>query len=142
MNEYDYKKMIDNFDLEARHNKILKDIKDKWSSLSALHDEKVENMKIKTEKLYKKKDRELKKKLKRKEEIIQKQLEMRKNMREEEKKKREEITKKKVDDVYKNLNEFKIIEEEKRLILEKETFDKSNLIKYLLIVFNYYSESN
>ena len=142
MNEYDYKKMIDNFDLEARHNKILKDIKDKWSSLSALHDEKVENMKIKTEKMYKKKDRELKKKLKRKEEIIQKQLEMRKNMREEEKKKREEITKKKVDDVYKNLNEFKIIEEEKRLILEKETFDKSNLIKNLLIVFNYYSESN
>ena len=67
---------------------------------------------------------------------------MRKNMREEEKKKREEITKKKVDDVYKNLNEFKIIEEEKRLILEKETFDKSNLIKNLLIVFNYYSESN
>jgi len=142
MNEYDYKKMIDNFDLEARHNKILKDIKDKWSSLSALHDEKVENMKIKTEKMYKKKDRELKKKLKRKEEIIQKQLEMRKNMIEKKKKKREEITKKKVDDVYKNLNEFKIIEEEKRLILEKETFDKSNLIKNLLIVFNYYSESN
>ena len=142
MNEYDYKKMIDNFDLEARHNKILKDIKDKWSSLSALHDEKVENMKIKTEKIYKNKYIELKKKLKRKEEIIQKQLEMRKNMREEEKKKREEITKKKVDDVYKNLNEFKIIEEEKRLILEKETFDKSNLIKNLLIVFNYYSESN
>ena len=57
---------MENFDLEARHNKILKDIKDKWSSLSALHDEKVENMKIKTEKLYKQKDRELKKKLLRK----------------------------------------------------------------------------
>ena len=61
MNEYDYKKMMDNFELEARHNKILKDIKDKWSSLSALHDEKVQNMKILTEKMYKKKDRELKK---------------------------------------------------------------------------------
>ena len=130
MNEYDYKKMIDNFELEARHNKILKDIKDKWSLLSALHDEKVENMKIKTEKMYKKKDRELKKKLLRKEDIIKKQLEMRKNMREEEKKKREERTKKKVDDVYKNLIEFKNIEETKRLILEKETFDKSNLLYY------------
>ena len=63
MNEYDYKKMIDNFDLEARHTKILKDIKDKWHSLSALHDEKVQNMKILTEKMYKKKDRELKKKI-------------------------------------------------------------------------------
>ena len=132
MNEYDYKKMMDNFELEARHNKILKDIKDKWSSLSALHDEKVQNMKILTEKMYKKKDRELKKKLSRKEEIIKKQLEMRRNMREEEKKKREEITKKKVDDVFKNLIEFKNVEEEKRLILERETFDKCNLINYII----------
>ena len=119
--------MMENFDLEARHNKILKDIKDKWSSLSALHDEKVENMKIKTEKLYKQKDRELKKKLLRKDQVIKRQLEMRRNMMEEEKRKREERTKKKVDDVAKNLIEFKNMEEKKRLILEKETFDKSNL---------------
>ena len=132
MNEYDYKKMMDNFELEARHNKILKDIKDKWSSLSALHDEKVQNMKKINEKMYKKKDRELKKKLSRKEEIIKKQLEMRRNMREEEKKKREAITKKKVDDVFKNLIEFKNVEEEKRLILERETFDKCNLINYII----------
>ena len=63
MNEYDYKKMISNFEMESRHNRILKDIKEKWSSLSALHDEKVENMKIKTEKMYKKKDRDQKKKI-------------------------------------------------------------------------------
>ena len=125
INEYDYNKMMQNFDLEARHNKILKDIKDKWSSLSALHDEKVENMKIKTEKMYKKKDKELKKKLSRKDQVIKKQLEMRRNMQEEEKRKREEKTKKKVDDVAKNLIEFKNREEKKRLILEKETFDKS-----------------
>ena len=118
--------MMENFDLEARHNKILKDIKDKWSSLSALHDEKVENMKIKTEKLYKQKNREIKKKLLRKDQVIKRQLEMRRNMMEEEKRKREERTKKKVDDVAKNLIEFKNMEEKKRLILEKETFDKSN----------------
>jgi len=122
--------MMENFDLEARHNKILKDIKDKWSSLSALHDEKVENMKIKTEKLYKQKDRELKKKLLRKDQVIKRQLEMRRNMKEEEKRKREERTKKKVDDVAKNLIEFKNMEEKKRLILEKETFDKSNSYIY------------
>ena len=122
--------MMENFDLEARHNKILKDIKDKWSSLSALHDEKVENMKIKTEKLYKQKDRELKKKLLRKDQVIKRQLEMRRNRMEEEKRKREERTKKKVDDVAKNLIEFKNMEEKKRLILEKETFDKSNSYIY------------
>ena len=122
--------MMENFDLEARHNKILKDIKDKWSSLSALHDEKVENMKIKTEKLYKQKDRELKKKLLRKDQVIKRQLEMRRNMMEEEKRKREERTKKKVDDVAKNLIDFKNMEEKKILILEKENFDKSNYYIY------------
>ena len=49
---------------------------------------------------------------------------------EEEKRKREERTKKKVDDVAKNLIEFKNMEEKKRLILEKETFDKSNSYIY------------
>jgi len=144
INEYDYNKMMENFALESRHNKILKDIKDKWSSLSALHDEKVENMKVKTENLYKKKDKELKKKLARKDQIIKQQKEMQKNIREEEKRKREEKTKKKVDDVAKNLIEFRSMEEKKRLILEKETFDKSKLLFLLIIyLFNfYYSESN
>ena len=141
INEYDYKKMIANFELEDRHNKILKDIKDKWSSLSAIHDEKVENMKIKTEKMYRKKDKELKKKLLKKEQIIKKHLEMRKNFLAEEKKEREKKTKKKLDDVYKNLNEFKNMEEKKRLILENETFEKSkkNFMIFYLIT---YSEKN
>ena len=141
INEYDYKKMISNFELEDRHNKILKDIKDKWSSLSAIHDEKVENMKIKTEKMYRKKDKELKKKLLKKEQIIKKHLEMRKNFLAEEKKEREKKTKKKLDDVYKNLNEFKNLEEKKRLILENETFEKSkkNFMIFYLIT---YSEKN
>ena len=141
INEYDYKKMIANFELEDRHNKILKDIKDKWSSLSAIHDEKVENMKIKTEKMYRKKDKELKKKLLKKEQIIKKRLEMRKNFLAEEKKEREKKTKKKLDDVYKNLNEFKNLEEKKRLILENETFEKSkkNFMIFYLIT---YSEKN
>ena len=141
INEYDYKKMIANFELEDRHNKILKDIKDKWSSLSAIHDEKVENMKIKTEKMYRKKDKELKKKLLKKEKIIKKHLEMRKNFLAEEKKEREKKTKKKLDDVYKNLNEFKNLEEKKRLILENETFEKSkkNFMIFYLIT---YSEKN
>ena len=101
-------------------------------------------MKVKTENLYKKKDKELKKKSARKDRIIKQQKEMQKNIREEEKRKREEKTKKKVDDVAKNLIEFRSMEEKKRLILEKETFDKSKLLFLLIIyLFNfYYSESN
>ena len=133
MNDYDYKKMIENFEFQSRHNKILRGIKEKWSSLSVLHNEKVENMKIKTEKMYKKKDRELKKKLNKKEQITKRQLEIKKNILMEEKKKRDEITKKKVDSVQKNLTEYRNQEEQKRLVLERETLDKSNLILNIIL---------
>ena len=95
INDYDYKKMLDDFELEARHKKILRGIRDKWRSISALHDEKVEEMKVKTEKMYRKKDKEFKKKLLRKEEIIRKQLELRKQLLSEEKKKKRRNNKKK-----------------------------------------------
>ena len=73
--------------------------------------------------------------------MIKKHLEMRKNFLAEEKKEREKKTKKKLDDVYKNLNEFKNLEEKKRLILENETFEKSkkNFMIFYLIT---YSEKN
>ena len=96
INEYDYNKMIEDFELESRHNKILRGIRNKWRSVSAMHDEKVEEMKIKTEKMFKKKDKEFKNKLLMKEQVIKRQLEMKKRMLSEEKKRREMITKKKV----------------------------------------------
>lgn len=124
--------MLDDFELEARHNKILRGIKNKWRAKSTLHDEKVEEMKIKTEKMYKKKDKEFKIKLLRKEEIIKKQLALKQRILSEEKKRREEITKKKVDDVHKNLDDFKNFEEKRRLIIEKEIFGKSKYYFFII----------
>ena len=43
----------------------------------------------------------------------------------EEKKRREMITKKKVDDVNKNLKDFQNMEEQRRLLVEKEILGKS-----------------
>ena len=83
--------MLDNFELEARHNKILRGIRDKWRSISAIHNEKVEEMKVKTEKMYKKNDKAFKKKLLEKEEVIKRQLEMRNRLLSEEKKIFQEI---------------------------------------------------
>ena len=124
--------MLDDFELKARHNKILRGIKNKWRAKSTLHDEKVEEMKIKTEKMYKKKDKEFKIKLLRKEEIIKKQLALKQRILSEEKKRREEITKKKVDDVHKNLDDFKNFEEKRRLIIEKEIFGKSKYYFFII----------
>ena len=45
INDYDYNKMLEDFNLQARHNKILKGIRDKWRAVSTLHNEKVEEMK-------------------------------------------------------------------------------------------------
>lgn len=127
--------MLEDFKLQTRHNKILNGIRNKWKSISVMHSEKVEEMKIKTEKMFKKKDKEFKKKLLRKEEVIKKQLEARKRLLLEEKIKREAITKKKVDDVQKNLNDFKLMEEKERLNLANEIFGKSkfyiNLYLYI-----------
>ena len=135
INEYDYKKMLDDFELEARHNKILKGIRDKWKSISSIHDEKVEEMKIKTEKMFIKRDKAFKNKLIKKENIIKNQLKLRKKILSEEKKKREEITKKKVDDVQKNLNEFRELEEKRRLVIERETFGRCKIIIYNKILY-------
>ena len=62
INDYDYQKMLHDFESESRHKKILNTIRDKWKSLSAAHKEKVEEMKKRNEKLYRKKDKEFKKK--------------------------------------------------------------------------------
>ena len=127
--------MLEDFKLQTRHNKILNGIRNKWKSISVMHSEKVEEMKIKTENMFKKKDKEFKKKLLRKEEVIKKQLEARQRLLLEEKNKREAITKKKVDDVQKNLNDFKLMEEKERLNLANEIFGKSkfyiNLYLYI-----------
>ena len=60
--------------------------------------------------------------------MIKRQLEIKRKLLSEDKKRREEITKKKVDDVRKNLEEFKNFEEQRRLIVEKEIFGKSKHI--------------
>lgn len=127
-NEYDYKKMMSDFDLEARRNKILNDIKNKWKTINIQYNERIEEMKIKNENLYKKRDKEFKKKLLKKEMAVQKQIDLKNEKLQEEKKRMEEITKKKCDDVLKNIQQYNEQQEKKRLQLEKNTFLKSNLL--------------
>ena len=129
-NEYDYNKMMDDFDLEARRRKIFTTIKNKWKAVSNAYNEKIEEMKLKNEKLYMERDQKFKQKLKMKESSIKKQIELRNKLRnkllQEKKKEQEEISKKKSDDIQKNLEEYYKKQEEKRLKLEQDTFNKCN----------------
>jgi len=141
-NEYDYNKMMDDFDLEARRRKIFNGIKNKWKAVSNAYNERIEEMKLKNEKLYKERDEKFKQKLKQKESSIKKQIELRNKLLQEKKKEQEEISKKKSDDIQKNLEEYYKKQEEKRLKLEQDTFTKCIYIFYYNKINFYYSEVN
>ena len=126
-NAYDYKKMMDDFELEARRKKMLNGLKNKWNEMSKVYYEKIEEMKLKNAKIFKQRDKEFKKKIKKKEQSIMRQLQLKNDKILEEKKKAMEIGKKKSDDVLKNLEEYNKKQEEQRLKLEKDTFLKSKI---------------
>jgi len=95
-NEYDYKKMMDDFELEARRRKMQTNIRNKWKEKNKLYMEKIEEMKLKNERLYKERDRKFKQKLQKKEASIQKQIELKNEKLLENKKRSMELSKKKV----------------------------------------------
>ena len=128
INEYDRKKMMEDFALEARHKKLLKNVQDKYKTISAHHFEKVHEIKTKNENMHKQRDKEFRRKMEKKQESIRKHIEMKKNMFLEGKKKREQSKKAKEEDNMKILQEYKNSEEVKRLIIEKETFEKCKYI--------------
>ena len=130
MNEFDYKKMIDDFELENRHQKILNKIKNKWKSLSVKHTEKVIEFKRQNERMFRMKNMALKKKLKEKDEYLQKNVEMNKRLKNEEKEKKNYLMKQKSENVSQNLEEHLNKQEIERLKLEKTMIHKS---KYIFI---------
>ena len=125
-NQYDYNKMIRDFEVKTRQEKIANNIRNKWKAATQSYIEKIEEMKLKNEKLYKERDRAFKLKLKKKELAIKKQLQLRNDKLIQKKKAQEEISKRRSDDILKNIEDYNKKQEESRLQLEKETFLKCN----------------
>ena len=125
-NQYDYNKMIQDFEVKTRQEKIANNIRNKWKAATQSYIEKIEEMKLKNEKLYKERDRAFKLKLKKKELAIKKQLQLRNDKLIQKKKAQEEISKRRSDDILKNIEDYNKKQEEIRLQLEKETFLKCN----------------
>ena len=125
INEYDYRSMMKNFESESRHKKYLNGIKNKWRAASCKYKEKVELIKIKNEKLNRMRDKAFKKRYLKKENAIKNQLELKNHEKMEEKRRLAEILKKKNEDAAKNLEKFHKMQEEERLKLEEDTFQKS-----------------
>ena len=140
INQYDYKKMMSDFETETRHKKITNGIKNKWRIASTKYLEKVDLIKDRNKKLDKKRQREYKKRYKEKELSIQNQLEQKKYEILEKKKNMAEAIRKKNEDAAKNLEKFHELQEKERLKVEQDTMNKSK--KLLFIIYFYYSEIN
>ena len=117
--------MMSDFEAESRHKKILNGIKNKWRAASCKYLEKVESIKIKNEQLYRMRDRQFKKRYKEKEDKIKNKLEQKNIEKLEERKRRAESFKKKREDAERNLEEFHKMQEEERLRVEQDTFQRS-----------------
>ena len=87
VNEFDYNKMMSDFESESRHNKILNGIKQKWRAVSSQYREKVDNIRKQNEKLFRDRSRNLLRKLKKKEQSLQMSIASKQEAKSEEKKK-------------------------------------------------------
>ena len=70
MNEYDYNKMMSDFEFSTRHQAQLQKIKKKWQNIGKKYDETIQRMKEMREENYKKQNAALIKKLKKKDQVL------------------------------------------------------------------------
>ena len=125
VNEFDYNKMMSDFESESRHNKILNGIKQKWRAVSCSYKEKVENIKKLNEKLFKERSRNLLKKLKKKEKSLQMSIQSKQGAKNFEKQKMIEQMALKENEAKLNIQNFLEQQEKERLQVEQDTELKS-----------------
>lgn len=125
VNEFDYNKMMSDFESESRHNKILNGIKQKWRAVSCSYKEKVENIKKLNEKLFKERSRNLLKKLKKKEKSLQMSIQSKQEAKNVEKQKMIEQMALKENEAKLNIQNFLEQQEKERLQIEQDTELKS-----------------
>ena len=125
VNEFDYNKMMSDFESESRHNKILNGIKQKWRAVSCSYKEKVENIKKLNEKMFQERSRNLLKKLKKKEKSLQMSIQSKQEAKNVEKQKMIEQMALKENEAKLNIQNFLEQQEKERLQIEQDTELKS-----------------
>ena len=126
LNNYDYNKMIKDFESKERRENHFKKIKRRWASVGKHYDETIQKMKDLKEENFQRQNLALKKKLKEKEnknKIAEKQINIL-NLIKKEKAARE------------NVQKFLYLQEEGRLRFEEETAQKSKMLLNINIIIN------
>ena len=85
-NKYYYDKMLSDFEMESRHEEIMRKKRNKWRAESQKYIERVHNMKEKKEEMYVNKMNKLQKDIKKKEKEIKNRIEQNKRIKEAERK--------------------------------------------------------
>ena len=125
VNEFDYNKMMSDFESERRHNKILNGIKQKWRAVSSQYREKVDNIRKQNEKLFRDRSRNLLRKLKKKEQSLQMSIASKQEAKSEEKKRMIMQLSQKENEAKLNVQNYLDKQEQNRLRVEQDTELKS-----------------
>ena len=133
INDFDYNRMIKDFETNARHEDHLKKIKKKRAAEMKKYNEAIQHMKELREETYQRKNKELKNKLNKKEQLLITALEnkQKEQMKEKERAIAEMIEKE--NQARKNVEKFMEQQEKNRLQFERDIHDKSKNIKYKII---------
>ena len=125
MNEYDYNKMMSDFEFNARHQSQLKK---KSQNIGKKYNESIQRMKELKEETYKKKNAALLKKLKKKEQVLLTALESTNREKMAEKRRNIEIMIEREKLARENVERFLIEEEDRRKKFEDQINEKSKII--------------
>ena len=139
INDYDYKKMIKDFEIYQRFENHIKQIKKKWKEEGKKFQTNIEHMKEYREKAYKMKNKELVNKLNHKESLLITSLEHKQKdkMKEKERAIAELMEKEKT--AKENVEKYMEEQEKLRLIFQEETHQKRIFIYFIINYFLIFS---
>jgi hypothetical protein len=137
INDYDYKKMIKDFETTQRFENHFKKLKKRWEEEGKKYQTCIEHMKEFREETYKKKNKDLSNKLNQKESLLITSLENKQKdkMKEKESAIAQLMEKEKI--AKENVEKFMEEQEKLRLIFEEETQQKRMYIYFYNVFFQF-----
>ena len=140
MNDYDYNKMMSDFEFSTRHQAQLQKIKKKWQNAGKKYDEAIQRMKEMREENYKKKNAALIKKLKKKDQVLLTALETTNKEKMSDRRKNILALMQREKSARENVERYLIEDEKNRKRFEEQINEKSKIKKFFILFFiNFYS---
>ncbi len=131
MNDYDYNKMMSDFEFSTRHQAQLQKIKKKWQNVGKKYDETIQRMKEMREENYKKKNAALIKKLKKKDQVLLTALETTNKEKMSDRRKNILALMQREKSARENVERYLIEDEKNRIKFAEQINDKSKKKKFI-----------